>query len=617
MPLNIVNAEAVFTRGVSAHSAGRFAEAEQCYRQVLQIDPNHAGATQNFGVLAFQMGHSNQAIPILQRAIHLVPNDASVYCNLGDAFTALQFGDDAINAYEKAIAIDPTIATAYNNLAIVYSRLGKVGKAIGLWQKSIELAGRPELNQRLVLTARSTASMGDGGMLKAAAYNNLGNAYLQRMEPEKARECHRLSVELNHEYSNAHSNMLRDMNHIVGITPAEHLEAHRAWWKMHAAGIAHLKHANNRDPERKLRIGFVSSDFREHSVTHFLLPLFENLDRSAFDIICYAGVNRPDDWTRRVQGCATLWRNALTNLDEDLARSVQADQVDILFDLAGHTSDNRLRSFAFKAAPIQINYLGYPLTTGSSDIDYRIADPIADPPGVTDSHYSEKLLRLPKTMWCYRPPVEVPADEIPPAVRHSDRPFTFGSFNNCSKMSPATFDLWAHVLKAVPNSRLILKASAMADDDTRELIMTGFTARGIGRERIQLMQQQLKLAEHFSYYDNIDLGLDTVPYNGTTTTCEALWMNVPVVVLAGDMHISRVGASLLTNSGFPQLVAQTPDDFVAIAAGLGNNISALTDLRKGLRAKFAASPIMDGKAFARDFSAALRGVWRTWCEHPS
>ncbi len=263
------------------------------------------------------------------------------------------------------------------------------------------------------------------------------------------------------------------------------------------------------------------------------------------------------------------------------------------------------------------------MTTGAppSIIQYHMTDAISDPPGETDCHYTEKALRLPTTNWCYRPPVDIPCEELPPIVRNRGtqlaRPFTFGSFNNCSKMSKLTFEMWANVLKAAPGSRLLLKASAMADAATKQIIMERFAAEGIPAERVVLMPQQIDLAKHFAYYGHVDLGLDTYTYNGTTTTCEATWMNVPVVTWAGKEHISRVGASLLTNMGLPQLVGHTEEEFVEIAASYACNPEKLVELRKGLREKFRASPVMDGKRFAGEFGQALRTMWRTWCANPT
>jgi protein O-GlcNAc transferase len=618
MGLNIMNKEDLFAKAIAAHTASRYADAERLYKQVIQMDPKYAGAYQNLGVLAFQVGRNDAAIPLLRQAISLSPNNAAMYCNLGDAYTAMRQGDDALACYKKAVELDPDMATTHNNLGIVYSRLGRVEDAIKSWKKAIELSNRPLGNSRVLIGTGGSGvnPESERKSLAAAAYNNLGNAYLQQIELDKALECHRIACEMNISYANARSNMLRDYTHIPNLDPAMLLAEHRKWWEIHGKDVKPMPHTNSREPDRKLRIGFVSPDFREHSVTHFLLPLFENIDKSQFEFVCYAGVNRPDEFTQMLARHAPLFRNALGAQDDELAKLAQDDKIDILFDLSGHTSDHRLRVFCYKPAPVQATFLGYPMTTGAPQaiIDYRLADPIADPPGLTDSHYSEKLWRLPKTMWCYRPPVNIPAEEVPPCVRDPKQPFTFGSFNNCSKMSELTFRMWAKVLHATPGSRLLLKASAMADDNTKQIILSRFAKQDIPAERIAMVPQLVDLAKHFAYYGNIDLALDTYTYNGTTTTCEAMWMNVPVVTMVGDMHISRVGASLLTNMGLPQLVTHTEEEFVKVASGYAHNRDALVALRKGLRARLQNSPVMDGKAFAADFGAALRGMWKQWCE---
>jgi predicted O-linked N-acetylglucosamine transferase (SPINDLY family) len=615
MPLNIVNADQSFANAIALHTAGNYAAAEQAYKQVLMFQPNHPGATQNLGVLAFQVGRNEIAVPLLRRALELMPNNAALHCNLADALAAIRLGDEAISHYEKSIAIDPNLSTVYNNLGIVYSRLGRVQDAVRVWEKAIELADRPTTGARVIVGVSGGGDLmngREGKILASAAYNNLGNAHLQQLELQKAVECHRKACELNPQYANARSNLLRDMTHLHDISPEQFLAEHRRWWELHG-NVPRLSHANTPDPDRKLRIGWISSDFREHSVTHFLLSIFENFDREQFEFICYSGVQRPDIFTKRLAACTVLWRNALTSKDEDLAKMIRDDAIDVLFDLSGHTSDHRLRVMAFRPAPVQATYLGYPMTTGSPVIDWRIGDPLADPPGLTDSHYAEKLHRLPHTMWCYQPPVVVPCEEVPPVVRNPEHPFTFGSFNNCSKISPVTFRLWSEVLRRAPGTRLVVKASAMADQTTRERVVRGFTEQGIAAERITAAPQQIALAEHFAYYRNIDLALDTFPYNGTTTTCEALWMNVPVVSLAGKMHISRVGASLLTNVGLASLVADDEERFVEIASTLAKDVAALTALRRGLRGRLQASPLMDGKTFAREFGEAIRTMWRQWC----
>ena len=622
MGLNFLNSEDSFSKAIAHHSAGRYAEAEKLYRQVIQMNPQHPGAYQNLGVLAFQVGRNDAAIPLLKKAIELNPKNAAIYCNLGDAYTALRQGDDALASYKKAVEIDPNMATTYNNLGIVYSRLGRVEDAINAWEKAIELSKRPLGQARVLVGLGGGSTPGaprdEQKLLAAAAYNNLGNAHLQQIQLDMALECHKKACDLNPDYANARSNMLRDYTHIPNVPPEKLLAEHRKWWEIHGEGIKPMAHKNDPDPERKLRLGFISPDFREHSVTHFLLGLFENLDRSQFDIVCYAGVARPDEFTQRLSKCATLWRNTLGSQDEDLAKIIQNDGIDVFFDLSGHTSDHRLRVMAFKPAPVQVTYLGYPMTSGAprSIVDYHLSDPISDPPGKHDSHYSEKLFHLPHTTWCYRPPVLIPCQEVPPSVRTPSLPFTFGSFNNCSKISDITFRIWAGVLKATPGSRMVVKASAMADARTRQRIMDGFAKEGIPAERISLIQQQLDLARHFEYYGNIDVALDTYTYNGTTTTCEAMWMGVPVVTLAGDMHISRVGACLLTNVGLEKLVAHSEEEFIQIAASYEKDREALTELRKGLRARFQSSPLMDAQQFSKDFGDAIRTMWREWCASP-
>jgi protein O-GlcNAc transferase len=620
MPLNFLNKDDHFTRAINAHTHGKYAEAERLYRQVLAMDPNHAGAYQNLGVLAFQVGRNDAAIPLLKKAIELNPNNAAMYCNLGDAYTALRQGDDALAAYKKAVELDPNMPTTYNNLGIVYSRLGRVEDAINSWKKAIELASRPMGGSRVLIGhgGGNKSPADEARSLAAASYNNLGNAYLQMIELDQALECHIRACNMTPEYANARSNKLRDYTHIPHVPNDKLIREHREWWDLHTASIKPLPHTNDPNPERKLRVGWISADFREHSVTHFLLPLFQNFDRNQFEFCCYAGVTRPDDYTRMLAQCAPVFRQTLGVSDSDLAATIKNDNIDILFDLSGHTSDHRLAVMAYTPAPVQCAYLGYPMTTGAppSIIDWHITDGIADPPGESDTHYTEKVYRLPTTNWCYRPPVDIPCHEVPPVVRNPGTPFTFGSFNNCSKMSKLTFSLWARVLKETPGSRLIIKASAMADAQTKKIILERFAAEGVPEDRIVLVPQQIELDKHFEYYSNVDLGLDTYTYNGTTTTCEALWMNVPVLTLAGNVHIARVGASLLTNAGYPELVTHSDDQFVETAVKYFKDHAALTDLRKGLRHRFRNSPVMDGKRFASEFGAALRTMWRQWCADP-
>jgi predicted O-linked N-acetylglucosamine transferase (SPINDLY family) len=612
MALNIVNTADAFAQATAAHLAGRLADAERGYQRVLQADPQHAGAMLNYGVLAFQAGRPDVALPLLQRAADLAPGNAAVPCTMGDVYAAAGRMDEAIAAYERALALTPDLAVAYNNLGTAYSRLGQVSRAIAAWEKALALADRPTGGTAAVTTGRDGGvAAGGAAALTVAALNNLGTACLQALDADKAVAAHRRALALAPAAAAAHTNLLRDLNYLPDLPPDRALAEHRAWWTQHAAGIQPLPAARPADPDRRLRVGFVSADFREHSVAHFLLPLFDHLDRTQFDLAAYAAVARPDEFTAAFQKQAAVWRSTLGVPDDALARTIQADGVDVLIDLSGHTADGRLRVFAYKPAPVQISYLGYPMTTGGAAVGYRIGDDVADPPGLTESHYAERLARLPGPMWCYRPPVDVPAQELAPSRR--GRPFTFGSFNDTAKLSPRTLDLWARVLAAVPESRLLLKAGALADDGVRGRVLQELSARGVPPDRVSLLARRSALADHFAAYHDVDLALDTFPYTGTTTTCEALWMNVPVLTRAGHTHITRVGASLLTHAGLPELVALSDDAFVRTAADLARSPEKLAALRHDLRGRLRASPVMNERDFARRFGALLRTLWKDWC----
>ena len=290
---------------------------------------------------------------------------------------------------------------------------------------------------------------------------------------------------------------------------------------------------------------------------------------------------------------------------------IQAAGVDILVDLAGHTAGNRMPLFSLRPAPVQVTYLGYPNTTGLSTMDYRITDAWADPPGQTEALHTEKLIRLDHGFLCYTPPEAAP--EVDPSPHRKTGAVTFGSFNNMAKFNAGVASLWASVLKAVPGSRLIMKFKTLSDPEVRQTVIDAFAANGVSSDRLSLHGFLPSFADHFALYNRIDIGLDTTPYNGTTTTCEALWMGVPVLALAGRTHVARVGVSILTGLGLSELVAQSREDYVQMAAALARDCRRLDALRKGLRPRMQASPLMDGPGFARRVESAYRAMWRRWC----
>jgi predicted O-linked N-acetylglucosamine transferase (SPINDLY family) len=314
--------------------------------------------------------------------------------------------------------------------------------------------------------------------------------------------------------------------------------------------------------------------------------------------------------TERFRAQADQWRSTVGLSDKQMAQLIHQDQIDILIDLAGHTAGNRLLVFAQKPAPVQITWLGYPNTTGLTTIDYRITDAYTDPPGLNDALHSEQLIRLPQTNWIYQPPQNCP----PPNQLSVTASIRFGCFNNFSKVTEPMMRVWAQILENVPNSTLLLKANALTSPEIQQRVRRIFQAQCISPERLELMGWTRSAVDHLTRYNQIAIALDPFPYHGTTTTCEALWMGVPVITLAGQTHVSRVGVSLLTNVGLPELIAESPEDYIRIAVELANDLPRLQELRSTLRQRMEQSPLMDAPKFARNIEAAYRQMWHNWCQ---
>jgi predicted O-linked N-acetylglucosamine transferase (SPINDLY family) len=340
-------------------------------------------------------------------------------------------------------------------------------------------------------------------------------------------------------------------------------------------------------------------------------PLLENHNRQAVEVFCYAEIMRPDDVTAHLQNFADHWRVTVGLSDDELAERIRTDAIDILVDLAGHAGPNRLQVFARKPAPVQVTWLGYPDSTGLDAMDYRLVDAVTDPPGESDALASETLVRLEGGFLCYGGSKDAPAPAAPPCLQSGA--ITFGSFNNPTKMSSATLDAWASLLARLSAARLLLKGGPFADAAARALCLARLNERGVAPERIEMLPWLDDPIAHQEAYNRVDIALDPFPYNGTTTTCEALWMGVPVVTLRGDRHAGRVGASLLEQIGLTELVASSVEEYVGLALTLARNGERLAELRHSLRPRMAASRLCDGPAFAQKIEAAFRSVWQYWC----
>jgi len=364
------------------------------------------------------------------------------------------------------------------------------------------------------------------------------------------------------------------------------------------------------DPDKTLKVAFVSSDFCAHAVSFFIKPLLNGLRKEkTITVTAYSNTKTPDKITAEIEKLCDVWRDSSKLTDKELAAQISADQIDILIDLNGHTSGNRLAIFSKHIAPIQMNWLGYPSTTGLKSIAYRITDDIVDPEGSHEKFYSESLVRLPNSFLCYEP------YENSPEVSPSDNKgvIRFGSFNNLAKISSQTFDLWAQALIAVPNSTLYLKRQQLIHKNARNNVINEFRKRGISEERLILKTSKATIEQHLNEYNNIDIALDTSPYNGTTTTLESLWMGVPVITLGGETHVSRVSASILHRLELTNLVCRNGQEFAKKAKELSENHKALSELRKNLRLKMQNSSLMNKNLFTQEFSTMLRKQWQDWC----
>jgi protein O-GlcNAc transferase len=582
-------AEAHSNLGLLLAAQGRLDEAVTAYRRAIGIKPDYAEAHSNLGNALLDQGKSDDAIAAYRQAIGIKPHFAEAHFNLGHALRGQGKSDEAIAAYRRAIGIKPDYAKAHSNLGGALFWQGKFDQAIAAYRQAIEI--NPDY---------------------AEAHYNLGSALAAQGRLDEAVAAYRQAIGIRPDFSQAFSGLLLCLNYDDKLTNDHIFAAHREWDERYGQRAPRFTtYSNDRDPTRRLRIGYLSPDFREHSVAWFLEPLLRGHDRQKVEVFCYAEVTRPDSVTTRLQGLADKWLVTVGLSDEGLAERIRTDGIDILVDVAGHTPGNRLLMFARKPAPVQVTWLGYPNTTGLNAIDYRLVDAVTDPAGEADAWASETLVRLEDGFLCYRGLRNAPEPTSPPCLKTGT--VTFGSFNNPAKISGATFDAWAKLLRRLPEARLLLKARPFADAATRALFLAHLGARGIAEDRVELLSWLPGAAEHLALYHRVDIALDPFPYNGTTTTFEALWMGVPVITLRGHRHAGRVGASLLTQIRLTDLIANSPEEYIEIAVALAENLGRLDDLRCALRPRMAASTMCDERAFACKMEAAFRSMWQHWC----
>jgi len=608
--------------GITLTKHGSLTDAVASFQQALRAEPHYAEAHNNLAVALKEQGKLTEAVASSKEALRLKPDYAEAHHNLGTALTALGVLEEAVASHQRALRLKPDYVEAHNDLGIALAALGELDEAVASYQRALRL--EPDfveahfnlgaaLKQQGKLEA-AVASYQQALHLRpdfAVAHNNLGNVLREQGQLAEAEASLQQALRLQPDAAHIRSNLVLSLLYHPGFDAKAIFEECQRWNQQHAELLKNFirPHSNLPEPERRLRVGYVSSDFREHADSFFTIPLLSNHDHRQFEIFCYANVARPDAITDRLRGHADVWRCTVGLSAQQVAELVYSDRIDILVDLKLHTANNQLLVFARKPAPVQVTWLGYPGTTGLSAIDYRLTDPYLDPPGLFDAFYSEESIRLPDTFWCYGP-LDGRALSVNALPASENGIITFGCLNDFCKINDGCLALWAKVLEVVPQSRFLLLAPR---GQAREHVLARLEQEGIAAPRVEFADRQPRL-EYLKLYHRIDMALDPLPYNGHTTSLDAFWMGVPTLTLVSTRTaFGRAGWSQLCNLGLQELGAETPEQFVALAARLAGDLSRLEELRSTLRQRMLRSPLMDGQRFAQSVEQAYRQIWHRWC----
>ncbi len=586
------DAEALNLLGAIAHQVGKFDIAADFLRRAVAANPSAAPYYTNLAEVLRSAGRFDEAIAAAQRAAQITPANPQAHFTIGLCHLQVGRVHDAVAFYQEALRLDPRYASAHINLGAAYEKLDRLDDAVASYRRAIAIDPR-----------------------QSNAHGNLGVAYARMGRLDEAIASYRQAIALDPANVSAHSDLIYTLLHHPAYDAPAIFREHLAWARRHAEPLtaAAPPHTNTRDPHRRLRIGYVSPNFRSQAVSYFMEPILAHHDHQHFEIFCYHDAPNADHVTAHCRAAADAWRDIAHLTHDQLAQLIRQDQIDILLDLNGHIPHHRLLTFARKPAPIQITYIGYQTTTGMSAMDYRITDAVADPneppAGPTDPFHTEKLLRLP-LFFCYQPlnPSPPPA-AAPPA--DSNGFITFGSMNNFVKIGPQVIAVWAGLLKKVPTARLLILIAGGNQGNAH--VPAAFASHGIDPARLQLVPMR-PVFDYLDLFNRIDISLDPFPFSGHTTTCDALWMGVPVVTRAGSMYAGRMATSVLSCMNLHEWIATSAAEYIDIAARLAGDLPRLRDLRVSLRQRFADSPAMDAAGFTRHLKSAYRYVWRQWCD---
>ncbi len=613
--------------GVMLMAARRSQEAMTAFQTAIKLHPAFPGALTNLANLLLDAGKWEEASVCAKKAIALQPRLTEAYSLLGAAYFIGGKIDDSIATSQKALSLDPKSYQALGNLGNSMMVSGRIDEAIQIYRKTVELhpkaaGGWSNLGNALQQRAMTREALEackkatELDPLLADAHNNLGNVYKDLAQMDAACEEYYKAIALRPQMSTFHSNLVYAMWFCGDCEASRVYEESKKWADFLAEPLTRAAppHPNDKNPNRRIKVGYISADFRDHPVGRLITPLLVNHDRSKFEIILFSGVSRPDNVTRRIYSAVDKVLNTRDASDDGLAAAVRNEKIDLLIDLTLHMGGSKMPVFARKPAPVQITYLAYCATSGMKAMDYCVSDINLDPPppGSTERDgpspvHSETLLRL-NCYWCYTASPEAPpVNPLPAAIRGYP---TFGSLNSFTKLNPGVHDVWARLLVQIPNARMFMVVPGGPDAQKRAA--DEYARRGVDPRRLT-MSDITPFAVYFQHFLNVDVALDPFPYAGGTTTMDALYMGVPVVSLEGRWATARAGVTLMKNVGHPDWVAKNADEYVQIATNLVSDLPKLAEIRRSLRGTMIASPLMNGKGFALDMEAAYRRAWERYC----
>lgn len=597
------NIEALFLLGTVAFQKNSWHAASEFFSEAVRNAPDNPTLLNNLGLAYLESGRNSrpvdsiqlkQAITVLKKALALKSDYVAAWKNLGVAYRELGDSAGAYHSFTNGLSHDPANASLWLSLGSLYTGEYSFDRAIECYRRLMRL--NPD-DPAEVLNRLATLYCYIGKIVESEAAFQQAVACAPVMEQKRAYDMNRLFT----------------IHYSPDLTPEQIADSHREWGETYFPHPVHVHFQNIPEPQRRIRIGYVSPDLRMNAVLFFIQPVLASHDPAQVEIFCYANVTKTDHATEQLRNHhQVVWRDIVALDDMTACQLIRDDRIDILVDLTGHGGDNRLPLFGLRPAPVQVTWIGYPDTTGLPTMDYRITDAIVDPPGLTEHLHTEQLLRLPGCFLCYRPGAEFPDATGLPLLKNGS--ITFGTMNNFSKINDRMVDVWCEILRQVPESRLMMRYRGKEWQRINDELSARFAHNGIAAHRLILLGHASSVVAQLQAYHEMDIALDTFPYNGTTTTFESLYMGVPVVSLAGRSHVARVGASILATLGLGDLVAESEQEYVKKTVALARDHAGLNMMRATLRTKLMQSPLTDSITFTRQLEQCYREIWQSWCQ---